>query len=77
MPRVLEQIDGLSIAEKREVLTYLIRHVTFEVRPGAVTQSDGKRIGLMEGKWHLPDDATDRKMDEEIEQLFAEEMDPA
>jgi len=75
MPRVLEQIDGLSIAEKREVLTYLIRYVTFEVRP-VMSSAGGKRIGLMEGKWHLPDDEADRKMDEEIEQLFAAEMNP-
>jgi len=70
MPQVLEQVNGLSVAEKREVLTYLIRHVTFAVRrdekPGAVS----RRIGMMTVKWHFPDEDSDRKMDEEIEQMF-------
>jgi len=70
MPQVLDQINGLSVAEKREVLTYLIRYVTFEVRHAEKPVAGSKRIGMMAGKWQLPDEDADRKMDEEIEQMF-------
>jgi len=70
VPRLLEQIDGLSVFEKREVLTYLIRYVTFEVRHDVKAPPASRRIGLMAGKWILPDEETDRKMDAEIEQMF-------
>jgi len=70
MPQVLDQINGLSVAEKREVLTYLIRHVTFDVRHVETSVVGNKRIGMMAGKWQLPDEDSDRRMDEEIEQMF-------
>jgi len=74
---IIEQVKGLSVAEKRALLAYLLEHVTFEVVNEPSAASKPQRIGLMEGKWRLPDDETDRKMDEEMAAMFNGEIMPS
>ena len=72
MPAVMEQIEGMSIADKMRLMEYLVRSLSITVVQYENTPppKPKRRIGAMAGKWRLPTDEEDQATDAEIESMF-------
>ena len=75
MPAIVQQIDRLPLVEKMQLVQHLLQSLSNVLSDKSLQAywqmpQKPKRIGLMEGKWSVPSFDEDKKLDEEILEMF-------
>lgn len=75
MPALVQQIDGLPLVEKVQLVQHLLASLAHCFDDAQLQNywrkvDKPQRIGLMKGKWRVPTEEEDQAMDKEILEMF-------